>query len=135
MILILGGGLAGTSTAYHLGDAPHLVLEAAESAGGLCRTREVDGFLFDYTGHLLHLRDEGITALVDELLPGGFDVIERQARIRSRGATLQFPFQANLHGLPRQVVADCVTDFAESLSVPVPDDPTASFEEWSLAVR
>ena len=77
MILILGGGLAGTSTAYHLGEAPHLVLEAAQSAGGLCRTREVDGFLFDYTGHLLHLRDEGITALVDELLPGGFDVIER----------------------------------------------------------
>ncbi len=29
MIVILGGGLAGLSTAYHLGDEPHVVLEAA----------------------------------------------------------------------------------------------------------
>ena len=24
--------------------------------GGLCRSREIDGYVFDYTGHLLHLR-------------------------------------------------------------------------------
>jgi len=38
MILILGGGLAGMSTAYHLGDAEHLVLEGESTPGGLCRT-------------------------------------------------------------------------------------------------
>jgi len=134
MILILGGGLAGMSTAYHLGDRPHLVLEAAAVPGGLCRTRNVDGFLFDYTGHLLHLRDERISRLVDELLPGAFSVIERKARIRSLGVTLPFPFQANLHGLPRELVADCLIDFVEAMERPVPDDPKLSFEDWSLAV-
>ncbi len=134
MILILGGGLAGMSTAMHLGKREHLVLEAAESPGGLCRTRDVNGFLFDYTGHLLHLRNERIIGLVDELLPDAFDTIERRARIRTHGVTLPFPFQANLHGLPREVVSDCLAGFAESLAVPVPDDPGVSFEEWSLAV-
>lgn len=134
MILILGGGLAGMSTAYHLGREPHLVLEAQDSAGGLCRSRERDGFLFDYTGHLLHLRDERAIALVDALLPDAFDVIERCARIRTRGVTLPFPFQANLHGLPREVVADCLIGFAESLAAEVPDDPATSFHDWSLAV-
>ena len=62
MILILGGGLAGMSTAYHLGDTPHLVLEAQATPGGLCRSRDVNGFTFDYTGHLLHLRNEKITS-------------------------------------------------------------------------
>jgi protoporphyrinogen oxidase len=134
MVLILGGGLAGMSTAYHLGDLPHQVIEAEWTPGGLCRTREIDGFLFDYTGHLLHLRDERILRLVDALLPGAFARVERESRIRCRGATLAFPFQANLHGLPKEVAADCVTGFVESIPLPVPDDPAVSFREWSLAV-
>ncbi|MCP3979084.1 MAG: NAD(P)-binding protein [bacterium] len=134
MILIIGGGLAGMSTAYHLGDREHLVLEAEAEPGGLCRSREIDGFVFDYTGHLLHLRDERIMRLVDEWLPGTFAEVERKANIRSRGATLPFPFQANLYGLPVDVVKDCLVGFAESLGVALPDDPATSFEEWSLAV-
>jgi len=134
VILILGGGLAGMSTAYHLGDQPHLVLEAQEIPGGLCCSREVNGFVFDYTGHLLHMRDPRIMALVDELLPGAFNEIAREARILTRGALLPFPFQANLHGLPPDVVAECLVGFVESIPLPTPEDPAASFEQWSLAV-
>jgi len=134
MILIIGGGLAGMSVAYHLGDTPHLVLERDPTPGGLCRTREMDGFRFDYTGHLLHLRDDRAIRLVDELLPDAFETVARKARVRLRGATLPFPFQANLHGLPREIVAGCLTGFVESLAKPIPDDPRTSFEEWSLAV-
>ena len=134
MIHIIGGGLAGMSTAYHLGEQSSVIHEASDKPGGLCNTRHVDGYLFDYTGHLLHLRDRRIESLVDEWLPGAFDVIERKARIRSCGATLPFPFQANLFGLPRDTVADCVVGFAESLAVQVPDDPATSFYDWSQAV-
>ena len=134
MIVILGGGLAGLSTAYHLGDAPHVVLEGDTTPGGLCRSREVGGFVFDYTGHLLHLRDPRAEKLVAELMPDAFRVVERNAFIRTRGATLPFPFQANLHGLPPEVVADCIIGFVESLAQPVPVDPLVSFRDWSLAV-
>jgi protoporphyrinogen oxidase len=134
MILILGGGLAGLSTAYHLGERPHLVIEAEREPGGLCRSRDVEGFIFDYTGHLLHLRDSRIVELMDELLPDAFNVIERRATIRSRGATLPFPFQANLHGLPKPIVADCLIGFVESIAKVQPQERMASFEEWSLAV-
>lgn len=134
MILILGGGLAGLSTAYHLGDVDHLVLDAAEVPGGLCRTRAVDGFAFDYTGHLLHLRDPRAIEVVDRLLPGAFETVERRSFVRTRGVTLPFPFQANLHGLPAELVADCVADFAETLGAEVPTEPSTAFEAWSLAV-
>jgi len=134
VILIIGGGLAGMSTAYHLEDRPHLVLEAGDRPGGLCCSRAVNGFTFDYTGHLLHMRDPRIMALVDEMLPDTFDQISRKARILTRGALLPFPFQANLHGLPPRVVAECLIGFVESIPVPVPDDPATSFEDWSMAV-
>jgi protoporphyrinogen oxidase len=134
VIVILGGGLAGLSAALHLRDASHVVLEAEAEAGGLCRTREVGGFSFDRTGHLLHLRDPRAIALVDELLPGQLTSIERRAFIRTRGATLRFPFQANLHGLPPATVSKCVADFVESLGATVPEGAAASFRDWSLSV-
>lgn len=134
MILIVGGGLAGLSTAYHLGSTPHLVLEGEPDAGGLCRSREIDGFVFDYTGHLLHLRDERIERLVDRLLPDTFETVARKAAIRTDGKTLPFPFQANLHGLAPEKVAACLTGFVEALDQDVPGDPGVSFREWSLAV-
>ena len=134
MIVILGGGLAGMATAWFLGDTPHVVLESEAVPGGLCRSREIDGFLFDYTGHLLHLRDPRIMTLMDDLLPGAFDVTERRAIIRTRGATLPFPFQANLHGLPKELVVECIVGAAEALTREVPEDPEISFRDWSLAV-
>ena len=103
MIVILGGGLAGLATAYFLGDLPHVVLEGDEAPGGLCRSRTIDGFVFDYTGHLLHMRDPRAVKLLDTLWPETFDVISRNASIRTRGVTVPFPFQANLHGLPGEV--------------------------------
>ena len=55
-------------------------------------------------------------ALVDELLPGALETVERDARIRTRGVDLPFPFQANLHGLPQEVVSDCLVGFADGIA-------------------
>lgn len=133
MIVILGGGLAGLATAHFLGDVPHIVLEADAEPGGLCRSRTIDGFVFDYTGHLLHVRDPRAVKLLSELWPDAFTVVSRNAMIRTRGVTLPFPFQANLHGLPKDVVADCIVGAAEALAHPIPDDPALSFQDWSNA--
>jgi protoporphyrinogen oxidase len=134
MIVILGGGLAGLATGWFLEDVPHVVLEAEAEPGGLCRSRHVEGFTFDYTGHLLHLRDPRMVGLLDTLWPDTFEVIERRADIRMRGATVPFPFQANLHGLPRELVADCILGVVEALQVPIPKDPAISFRDWALQV-
>ena len=65
MILIVGAGLAGLSTAYHLRGVPYKILEREREVGGLCRSYVKDGFTFDYTGHLLHFRQTAIKALVE----------------------------------------------------------------------
>ncbi len=71
--LILGGGLTGLSTAYHLeksGQSDYLVLEKEHTPGGLCRSIFKKGFTFDFSGHLLHLHTSYGKKLVRELLAG-----------------------------------------------------------------
>jgi len=139
MILILGGGLAGLATAFHLRrllpGVPRLVLEKEALPGGLSRSRHVDGFTFDFTGHYLHLRDPGTIAFVEELVGDRMTQVERRAFIHSRGARLDFPYQANLHGLPPSAVARMVLDFFEASKVPLPERPEElPFGEWARRV-
>ena len=139
MIVILGGGLAGLATAWHLArrlpDVPRIVLEKEQSPGGLCRSRRRDGFTFDYTGHYLHLREPETIAFVEDLLGDELVEIDRVARIHSHGALLEFPFQAHLHGLPAEVVARCVLDFVSaSREDEPPRDGRMPFGAWARAV-
>ncbi len=113
--LILGAGLTGLSAAYHLAPGDTVVVEREREVGGLCRSRDVDGFVFDNTGHVLHLRNAGIRDLVLTLLPDTFASIERKALVYSKGVYTAYPFQANTHGLPQAVVSECVLGFLEAL--------------------
>ena len=112
-VLILGAGLAGLSTALHAGGNYRLI-ERAERVGGLCRTDARDGFLFDATGHWLHLRDPDMRRLAEEALPGGWIEVERKAGIWSHQRFTRYPYQVNTHGLPPEVVAENVLGFIEA---------------------
>lgn len=106
-IVIIGAGLTGLSAAYHLGEG-YVVLEKEERPGGLLRTEERDGFFFNHTGHWLHTRYPHIKELVSKLLRGNCLEIERLSKIYSNKVFTEFPFQANLYGLPRDVQYECL---------------------------
>ena len=133
-VVIIGAGLAGLSTAYHLRGRDCVVLEKAEGPGGLAGSRRAGGFTFDYTGHLLHLREPSVIALIEELLAGELAVHERRAAIYSQETLTPYPFQANTHGLPTQVVYECVAGFVRTLleGREPSKDPNQSFREWTL---
>ena len=132
-VVILGAGLAGLSASIHLSeDFDVEVHEREDEPGGVARSRRVGGFTFDYTGHLLHLRDEGIKALIDRLCPDAFRRCERHAFIWSHGTHVPYPFQANLHGLPPEVVAECLIGFVHALMSPEKPEDARHFEEWCL---
>lgn len=114
-VVILGGGLAGLSTAVFL-QRPWLLVEREERTGGLTRTDVIHGgFHFDPTGHWLHLRDPEMVALVTgQWLPGALVTIARRAAVFSHGVFTRFPYQVNTHGLPPEVVAENLLGFVEA---------------------
>jgi protoporphyrinogen oxidase len=134
-VVILGGGLTGISTAVHL-RAPWILFEKEPRLGGHARTDERDGYKFDRTGHWLHLRDPAVKQMVEEILPGEMVPIARRARIFSHGALTRYPFQANLHGLPPEVVKECLLGVIEAkmkaqLQAATDGEP-ANFEDYCL---
>jgi protoporphyrinogen oxidase len=130
-VVILGGGLTGVSAALHL-RAPWLLFEREVRLGGHARTDERDGFRFDKTGHWLHLRDPAVKQLVDELLPGQMAPIARRARIFSHGVLTRYPYQANLHGLPPEVIKECLLGVVEAKLSGAESLPPGNFEEYCL---
>jgi protoporphyrinogen oxidase len=130
-IIIIGGGLAGVSAGYHLVEYDPILLEREAEIGGLCRSFSQDGFTFDCTGHLIHLKTAYTKELVSTILPNAFDAHERRAAIYSQRTTTPYPFQANTYGLPPETVKDCVIGFVESMQAGMNSAPN-NFHDWIL---
>ncbi|MDD5132199.1 MAG: FAD-dependent oxidoreductase [bacterium] len=114
-VVILGAGLSGLNCARQLsGVLDYGLYEKENTAGGLCRTVSQDGFLFDYTGHLLHLKNPAIKTLVKSLLRENLCLLYRHSWIYSHQTYTRYPFQSNTHGLPASVIKECVLGFIKA---------------------
>ena len=144
MVVILGAGLAGLSTAYHLrraGRRSVALCEREARPGGLCRSESVDGFTFDRTGHFLHLRDPAAKRLASRWLGDELATVTRSSWIFSHGVYTRYPFQTNTYGLPIAVVKECLLGYIQAQygKIELPADPAdgqslpeprRSFERW-----
>ena len=144
MIVILGAGLAGLSTAYHLrrgGCRDAMLAERHERPGGLCRSESRDGYTFDYTGHFLHLNDPAIKRLTTRWFGRDLAHVQRSSGIFTHGVYTPYPFQTNTYPLPADVRKDVILGYVQARYAPTDyprepaDDqglpePRRSFERW-----
>lgn len=136
-VVVVGAGMAGLGAAETLrqqGDAHTLcrIFERETRPGGLCRTEEQRGFLFDYTGHLLHFRTDHFKTTVFNCIGNALQERKRSAWVYSKGVYTQYPFQANLYGLPPDVIIDCVYEYSREY-FREPKRPIETFEDWVVA--
>ncbi|UQA61086.1 protoporphyrinogen/coproporphyrinogen oxidase [Polyangium aurulentum] len=132
-VAILGAGLTGMSASHHLGraGAPHRLFERLEQPGGHAITLEDEGYRFDRTGHLLHLRDPELRALALGWIGDDWIEIDRRSRIWSHGTYTRYPFQANTFGLPPAVAYECLHGFIQAHFAKDKPAPR-NFEEFCL---
>lgn len=114
-VVIIGAGLTGLSTAYHLeqqGFFDYAVFEKEATVGGLCRSIHHEGFIFDYTGHLLHINAPNFKHFIEQKIGlEHFTAINRRSCIYSQQRFTRYPYQTNLFGLPAETIAACIEGF------------------------
>jgi protoporphyrinogen oxidase len=132
--LIIGGGLTGLVAAEQLERAgePVAVLEREAEPGGACRSLSDDGFVFDYTGHLLHVARPETEAYLEELgLWSQLEVHGRRAAVVIGGRSTPYPVQINTHGLAPEVRRDCLLGFIRAWADASLDEPE-DFRAWAM---
>lgn len=108
--LIIGAGISGLTAAMNLKD-DYLIIEKEERPGGLCKTFYQDGFVWDYAGHFFHFATPEIKSFFEHKISSG-DMVKcvKDTNINYNGTTVEYPFQMNIHQLPKNEFIDCLYD-------------------------
>lgn len=111
MDLIIGAGISGLSYANFCGHDDYLIIEKEQEPGGYCRTIKKDGFVWDYSGHFFHFRNEELKEyLLCEMDTSNVLTVKKQSQIKLRDFYVDFPFQLNIHQLSKEELIDCLYD-------------------------
>jgi protoporphyrinogen oxidase len=107
---ILGGGLAGLSTAYFMKDRC-VVLEENSELGGLCRSFEKDGFVYDIGGHILFSKNKKILLEMVSWLRNNVHRKYRRNQIWYKDRFVKYPFENGLYSLDKKEIFDCLIGY------------------------
>lgn len=103
------------------------ILEAQSEVGGLCRSIEFGGGVFDIGGHSFHTPHPQVRELVERLMAGRWVSQRRDARVYFGGQIIDYPFQEHFDQIadPR-IVAECRDGLAAASLAAGAD----TFEDW-----
>lgn len=115
MVVILGGGLAGLATAYHLhGKREALVLEAKDRPFGHVRSTIREGFTWDEGPHLSFTKSDYVRDLFTQSVGGEYLEYDVVAGNYYAGHWIEHPAQCNLHQVPEPLRSQAVESFLEA---------------------
>ena len=94
-VVIIGAGPAGLTAAYELAklDVSPIVIEKANTVGGLARTEDYKGFHFDMGGHRFFSKVEAVNKTWREILGNQFLRRPRLSRIYYNQKFFDYPFK------------------------------------------
>ncbi len=130
---VVGAGPAGLTTAYTLAKAGRDVLVIERDpvyVGGISRTVNYKGFLFDIGGHRFFSKSKEVIALWNEILPDDFIDRPRLSRIFYKNKFYAYPLRAfeALRNLGLWQSSMCMASFAYAQAFPIETPKT--FHQW-----
>lgn len=132
-IAVLGTGMSAFGAAHRLaGEKLDVVLydKAAYFGGQTVSFRSPQGFIFDKGPHVSFTKDERIQKLMADAVDGKFQTVQYQLDNYWKGHRLPHPVQTNMHGLPVDVIAKVVADFATQANV---NGEIRNYQDWLVA--
>ncbi len=130
---VIGAGPAGLTTAYTIAKAGRDVLVIEQDpvyVGGISRTVNYKGFLFDIGGHRFFSKSKEVVALWNEILPDDFIDRPRLSRIFYKNKFYAYPLRAfeALRNLGLFQSTACLASFGYAQAFPIKLPKT--FHEW-----
>lgn len=108
--LIIGAGVTGLAYASQCKDS-YLIVEKEKTPGGFCRTFYQDGYVWDYSGHFFHFATKEIKEYFESRISKEEMICcNKNAKIYYKGQYIDYPFQKNIHQLPKEEFIDCLYD-------------------------
>ncbi len=127
-IAILGAGMAGMAAANTLQDQDCVIYEARPRSGGHASSFQVGAYTFDEGPHLSFTKNERVRQFMAASADGSFLSHPMHATAVYQGCVLQHPVECNLHGLPQDLISQCINSFMETHKTPPIDG--ANYGEW-----
>lgn len=110
MDIIIGAGVSGISYANFTPNKC-LIIEKENEIGGYCRTIKRNGFVWDFSGHFFHFQNSEIEKIVSQNIDKQtLSLVKKETSILYGGQYIDFPFQKNIHQLPKEEFIDCLYD-------------------------
>ena len=130
---VIGAGPAGLTTAYTLakaGKSVHIIEQDEVYVGGISRTVNYKGFLFDIGGHRFFSKSKEVVDLWNEILPDDFIDRPRLSRIYYKGKFYAYPLKAfeALRNLGIVESVACVASYGVARLFPIKRPKT--FHAW-----
>lgn len=129
--IIIGAGISGLAFGYFT-KQPFIIFEKESNVGGLCKSIKDNGFVFDYSGHFIHIKDNKIKLLIEKLIGKKLLKVQRNSVILFKDKILPFPFQANLYYLDEKYKQECIKGIQNRKDVKIYDD--MPFIDWAKAM-
>lgn len=108
--LIVGAGISGLTYADFCGE-DYLIVEKADVPGGLCRTFYEGEYVWDCAGHFFHFSDEKFKRFFEKKIDKSELVsCRKNTKIFYNNLLIDYPFQMNIHQLPKDEFIDCLYD-------------------------
>lgn len=131
---ILGSGMAGFGAANVLfaNGIRARIYDKRSRPGGLTSSfGNGDGFVFDEGVHISFTKNPRVKDLFAESTGQKFEVGNVYCNNYWQGHWIKHPAQVNLHGLPADLVVNCIKDFIEARQIENPN--IANYEDWLMA--
>jgi protoporphyrinogen oxidase len=125
-LVIIGAGPAGLALSSSYAGRSR-ILEKTNEVGGLCRSIEFGGGVFDIGGHSFHSPHPEVLGLIERLMTGRWHRQRRDARVFFNGDLIDYPFQRHFEQISdAAIVAECRRHRPATDAVAAADN----FEDW-----
>ena len=131
--LILGAGMAGLGAAswFREQGCNARILEKKAYPGGHTATHVRDGYVFDEGPHVSFTKQEKVRRLFADAVNNDYLSIDAKINNYWRGQYIRHPVITNMHGMPHDVVVQCIRDYVEAGKNPNPR--IENYEDWLVA--